>query len=134
MSMYVRQFHDPHSVTLSYVHPTTVVVHQQFIRLMTTAGGHGSPYLALIVLFPTMAPLIRRLAMRLPDAKLRKWLQVGTSVTRGTTIILHVQHHVFQPLASTRLSGLEAHAMTGKRSSQRRKANAHDNVSPMYWG
>lgn len=40
-----------------------------------TLGGHGSPYLALIVLFPSMAPLIRRLAMRLPDAKLRKWLQ-----------------------------------------------------------
>ena len=46
----------------------------------TTAGGHGSPYLALVVLFPSAAPLIRRLAMLFPDAKLRKWIQVGGSV------------------------------------------------------
>jgi hypothetical protein len=30
-----------------------------------------------VVLFPAAAPLIRRLAMLLPDAKLRKWIQVG---------------------------------------------------------
>lgn len=47
------------------------------LPLLTATGGHGSPYLALVVLFPSAAPLIRRLAMLFPDAKLRKWIQVG---------------------------------------------------------
>ena len=55
------------------------------------AGGHGSPYLALVVLFPNAAPLIRRLAMLFPDAKLRKWIQVSA---RGLPSFLQRPCHI----------------------------------------
>lgn len=46
------------------------------ICLTLCTGGHKSPYTALGLLFPDAAPLIRWVATRLPDAALRKWLQV----------------------------------------------------------